>query len=106
MAGRFHDHRCEEPRRAVALIEPLRALLREMDPDVPMYAVRSMPQIRDIAVAQPRLYLVLIGSFALTATLLAAIGLTACSPTRSANARARSVSASRSAPNAARCCAW
>jgi putative ABC transport system permease protein len=58
-----------------ALIEPLRALLREMDPDVPMYAVRSMPQIRDIAVAQPRLYLVLIGCFALTAMLLAAIGL-------------------------------
>jgi predicted permease len=58
-----------------ALIEPLRALLREMDPDVPMYAVRSMPQIRDIAVAQPRLYLVLIGCFALTAMLLAALGL-------------------------------
>ena len=57
------------------LIEPLRALLREMDPDVPMYAVRSMPQIRDIAVAQPRLYLVLIGCFAITAMLLAAIGL-------------------------------
>ena len=37
--------------------------------------VRSMPQIRDIAVAQPRLYLVLIGCFALTAMLLAAIGL-------------------------------
>jgi len=58
-----------------ALIEPMRALLREMAPDVPMYAVRSMPQIRDIAVAQPRLYLVLIGCFAITAMLLAAIGL-------------------------------
>jgi ABC-type antimicrobial peptide transport system permease subunit len=58
-----------------ALIEPSRALLREMDADVPMYAVRSMPQIRDIAVAQPRLYLVLIGCFAITAMLLAAIGL-------------------------------
>lgn len=62
-------------REPSALIEPLRALLREMDPDVPMYAVRSMPQIRDIAVAQPRLYLVLIGCFAITAMLLAAIGL-------------------------------
>jgi predicted permease len=58
-----------------ALIEPMRALLREMDPDVPMYAVRSMSQIRDITVAQPRLYLVLIGCFAITAMLLAAIGL-------------------------------
>ncbi len=58
-----------------AVIEPARALLREMDAEVPMFAVRSMDQIRDIAVAQPRLYLALIGSFALTAMLLAAIGL-------------------------------
>ena len=58
-----------------ALIEPIRAMLREIDSDVPMYAVRSMPQIRDIAVALPRLYLVLIGCFAITAMLLAAIGL-------------------------------
>ncbi len=58
-----------------SLIEPMRSLLRETDPDVPMFQVRSMPQIRDIAVAQPRLYLVLIGCFAITAMLLAAIGL-------------------------------
>lgn len=58
-----------------ALIEPIRAILRDLDPDVPMFAVRSMPQIQDIAVAQPRLYLVLILSFALTAMLLSAIGL-------------------------------
>jgi putative ABC transport system permease protein len=58
-----------------ALIEPARALLRQMDADVPMFAVRSMQQIRDIAVAQPRLYLTLIASFALTAMLLAALGL-------------------------------
>jgi predicted permease len=58
-----------------ALIEPIRSILRDLDPDVPMFAVRSMPQIRDIAVAQPRLYLVLILSFALTAMLLSAIGL-------------------------------
>jgi predicted permease len=60
---------------ASAAIEPSRALLRDMDADVPMFAVRSMEQIRDIAVAQPRLYLAMIGSFALTAMLLAAIGL-------------------------------
>jgi predicted permease len=58
-----------------ALIEPLRAILRDLDPDVPMFAVRSMPQIQDNAVAQRRLYLVLILSFALTAMLLSAIGL-------------------------------
>jgi putative ABC transport system permease protein len=58
-----------------ALIEPLRALLRELDPDLPMFAVRSMEQISANAVAQPRLYLVLIVCFAGTALLLSAIGL-------------------------------
>jgi putative ABC transport system permease protein len=58
-----------------ALIEPARAMLRELDADVPMFAVRSMPQIVSNAVAQPRLYMVLIVCFAGTAMLLAAIGL-------------------------------
>jgi putative ABC transport system permease protein len=40
-----------------------------------MSAVRSMDQIAAGAVAQPRLYLVLIASFAGTAMLLSAIGL-------------------------------
>ena len=40
-----------------------------------MSAVRSMEQLASAAVAQPRLYLVLIASFAGTAMLLAAIGL-------------------------------
>ena len=53
----------------------MRALLQDLDPDVPMSAIRSMAQISSIAVAQPRLYLVLIASFAGTAMLLAAIGL-------------------------------
>jgi ABC-type antimicrobial peptide transport system permease subunit len=58
-----------------SIVQPLRALLQDLDRDVPMSAVRSMPQIASIAVAQPRLYLVLIASFAGTAMLLAAIGL-------------------------------
>ncbi len=60
---------------AASLIEPMRGVLRDLDPDVPMYAVRSMEQLVSNAIAQPRLYLVLIGSFAGTAMLLAAIGL-------------------------------
>ena len=60
---------------AASLIEPMRAVLRDLDPDVPMYAVRSMDQLVSNAIAQPRLYLVLIASFAGTAMLLAAIGL-------------------------------
>jgi len=62
-------------RDALALVPPMRALVQELDPDVPMYAVRSMDQVAANAVAQPRLYLVLIASFAGTAMLLAAIGL-------------------------------
>ncbi|HWI20301.1 MAG TPA: FtsX-like permease family protein [Vicinamibacterales bacterium] len=58
-----------------SLVEPMRALLQELDADVPMFAVRSMEQVSAIAVAQPRLYLVLIASFAGTAMLLSAIGL-------------------------------
>jgi predicted permease len=58
-----------------ALIEPMRTMLRSLDPDVPMFAVRSMPQIVSNAVAQRRLYVVLIVCFAATAMLLAAIGL-------------------------------
>ena len=53
----------------------MRALLRDLDPDVPMSAVRSMDQLTSASVAQPRLYLVLIASFAGTAMLLSAIGL-------------------------------
>jgi len=58
-----------------SLVQPLRSLLQELDPDVPMAGVRSMDQLSSAAIAQPRLYLVLIGSFAATAMLLAAIGL-------------------------------
>jgi predicted permease len=58
-----------------SLVQPMRALLQELDPDVPMSSVRSMQQVSSLAVAQPRLYLVLIASFAATAMLLAAIGL-------------------------------
>ena len=58
-----------------ALIAPAASALRDLDPDVPMFRVRSMEQLVAAAVAQPRLYAVLIVCFATTAMLLAAIGL-------------------------------
>ncbi len=58
-----------------SLVQPMRMLLQDLDRDVPMSAVRSMEQLTSAAVAQPRLYLVLIASFAGTAMLLSAIGL-------------------------------
>ena len=58
-----------------SLVQPMRSVLQDLDGDVPMYGVRSMDQLYATAVAQPRLYLVLIASFAGTAMLLSAIGL-------------------------------
>ena len=58
-----------------AVIAPAASALRDLDPDVPMFRVRSMTQLVAAAVAQPRLYTVLIVCFATTAMLLAAIGL-------------------------------
>jgi putative ABC transport system permease protein len=58
-----------------ALVEPLRSMLREQDPEIPMFRVQSMEQIAAAAVAQPRLNTVLIVSFAGSAMVLAAIGL-------------------------------
>jgi putative ABC transport system permease protein len=60
---------------AAALATPARAVLAELDPDLPMFRVRTMEQLSANAVAQPRLYVTLIGLFAATAILLAAIGI-------------------------------
>jgi predicted permease len=60
---------------AWTVVEPARALLAELDPDLPMFRVRTMEQFAGNAVAQPRLFLTLIGLFAAAAVLLAAIGI-------------------------------
>lgn len=57
------------------LVEPLRQLLGEMDPALPMFRVRTMDQLSADAVARPRLFLTLLGVFAVVAVLLAAIGI-------------------------------
>jgi predicted permease len=60
---------------AAALAEPSRALLAELDPDLPMFRVRTLDQLADSAIAQPRLYFTLLALFASAAILLAAIGI-------------------------------
>ena len=62
-------------REPESLVGPARSVLRDLDPDIPMFRVRSMEQVASAAVAQPRLYMLLIVCFATTAILLAAIGL-------------------------------
>ena len=57
------------------VVEPLRLALAGIDPDVPMFRVRTMAQIAAGSVAQPRVYLILIAIFATSAVVLAAMGL-------------------------------
>jgi predicted permease len=60
---------------SVALAEPMRAMLASIDPSLPAFRMRTMDRFLDNAVAEPRLYLQLIGLFAVTGVLLAAIGI-------------------------------
>lgn len=57
------------------LIEPLRQIVAEEDASLPVFRVRTMEQLARDAVAQPRVFLVLLGIFATAAVLLAAIGI-------------------------------
>jgi predicted permease len=57
------------------VIDPARAMLRDLDPDLPMFEVRSLNQLAGNVVAQPRLYLLVLALFAGAAILLAAIGI-------------------------------
>ena len=58
-----------------AAIEPARAIVAALDPDLPMFQVRTMGRLAGQAVAQPRLYLLLLAMFAAAAMLLSAIGI-------------------------------
>jgi putative ABC transport system permease protein len=58
-----------------AAIEPLRRIIRETDPDQPITAVRPMTDIIALNVADRRQQVILLGTFAALALLLAAVGL-------------------------------
>jgi ABC-type lipoprotein release transport system permease subunit len=60
---------------AAGLPSAVRTVLREMDPSVPPYQVRTLDQVLSRAVSAPRLRAVLIGGFALLASLLAGLGV-------------------------------
>jgi predicted permease len=57
------------------LMETLRGLVNDLDPNLPIFRVRTMDQIAADAVAQPRVYLLLLSLFAIVAVLLAALGI-------------------------------
>jgi putative ABC transport system permease protein len=57
-----------------ALVSSLRAQLREMDPDLPLYNIRSYDNLVGQTVAPRKFALLLIGGFAALALLLATVG--------------------------------
>jgi len=58
-----------------ALMSTLRQAVNEIDKDVPVYRVRTLPDYLSQSIAQPRLNAMLVGLFALIALLLAAAGI-------------------------------
>ena len=89
-----------------AVIPELRAILRSLDPAVPLHDPR--PIADDVAdmTAQRRLNTTLMTTFAALAVVIAAVGIYGWSPTRSSGARASWECARRSGRPPATPCAW
>jgi len=58
-----------------ALAAPVREVLRELDPTVPVFGIEALPALVEKASAQRVFVMRLLGGFAIVAVLLAAIGL-------------------------------
>ncbi|MBC7894081.1 MAG: ABC transporter permease [Cytophagaceae bacterium] len=59
----------------MTLAAPARRLVRELDPLLAITSIRSMPELMDRSVAQPRFTMLLLGIFGAVALVLAAIGI-------------------------------
>jgi predicted permease len=57
------------------LVEPIRRAVSDLDPEVPLGAVRSLEQVAGAALASRRLTLWLVSAFGASAILLAAVGI-------------------------------
>jgi putative ABC transport system permease protein len=60
---------------APSVLPEIRALVQEMDPDVPLYRIETIAEAVARQVGPTRFYLTLIGAFAVLASVLAAVGL-------------------------------
>ncbi|MGH2779911.1 MAG: ABC transporter permease [Thermoleophilaceae bacterium] len=58
-----------------ALVRPIRRLIDARDPDLAMVNVETLERLMDEAIANPRFYTLLLGIFAWSALLLAAVGI-------------------------------
>ena len=59
----------------LSLAAPLRDVIRELDPSVPVYEVRTMEDVVAASVSEPRFTLLLLGLFAGVSLSLAAVGI-------------------------------
>jgi ABC-type antimicrobial peptide transport system permease subunit len=57
------------------LIAPIRAIIRNLDPSMPVSEVRTVDDVMSASVAQPRFAMVLLGAFATLALVLAVVGI-------------------------------
>src|SRR5881398_215845 len=60
---------------SASLMNALRGAIDEIDKNVPVFRVRTLPEYLSQSIAQPRLNAMLVGLFALIALLLAAAGI-------------------------------
>jgi predicted permease len=60
---------------ASTVINGARAAIREVDADLPIFDVKTMADALSESVAQPRFYAILLGSFAVIALIIAALGI-------------------------------
>jgi putative ABC transport system permease protein len=63
------------PERLAALVEPARRAVAEIDPDVPVYRVRTLDELLAAVTASRAFVARLLSGFAVAATALAAVGL-------------------------------
>jgi putative ABC transport system permease protein len=54
---------------------PVAAKVHELDPELPVYAVRTMDEVLALSSAQPKFYMLLLAGFAFIALVLAAVGI-------------------------------
>jgi putative ABC transport system permease protein len=59
---------------SLGLVAALRATIEKIDPNVPIFRVRTMDELRGASLQQERLLIALLGGFASVALLLAALG--------------------------------
>jgi putative ABC transport system permease protein len=75
-SGPFHVAALVRTSADPALVSrAMRLAVRAIDPDIAVYDVHSLDRALSVSVAQPRFYVLLLGSFATIALILAALGI-------------------------------